>query len=116
MLHTYIHKNANVVRERVKGPLLEYLKTTARTHLDGGAISLSKEASEADLQRIAEYSFERYFNGGALFGDPTMAKNIVSELQKSGVTEIAAMMDFGLSFDHVTESLLYLRDLKDSFY
>ncbi|KNE75201.1 luciferase-like monooxygenase (plasmid) [Candidatus Burkholderia crenata] len=114
MMHTYIHEDIGTVRQRVSGPLMRYLKDSAKTHLDGGAISMNISRSEREIERIAEYSFERYFATAALFGDVETTKFTVEKLAAAGVDEIASMIDFGLSVEHALEGLNYLQKLKNS--
>ena len=115
MLHTYLHESVELVRARVSKPLTEYLKSAAKTHFDGGAISLQNRKSDEELDRVAAYAFERYFNGGALMGDFRSASEMVHRIQQAGVNEVASMLDFGLSADEITEGLTYLKDLKCAF-
>lgn len=114
MLHTYVHQDVRTVRDRVREPLMHYLRSTARTHVEGGALATERATSEREIDRIAEYSFERYFSGAALFGDVDSTQKIVSRFEAAGVNEIAAMVDFGLSTSEVMEGLVYLNDLKSA--
>lgn len=113
MLHSFVHWDKGYVHETVRAPFLNYIKDSVRSHLKGGAISLGNEASEKEINRLAEYSFERYFNTAALFGSVDSVQEIVERCKEVGVTEIACLMDFGVEQEKVMNALPYLRDLKD---
>lgn len=118
MIHTFIGKDADEVRVKVKQPFKNYLKT----HFDlvvksAGDLRFSidpQSMSARDLDDLLEFSFDSYFNGKVLMGTPDYCRKLIDNLQRAGVDEIAALIDFGLEFDWVMESLDLLEEVKQS--
>ena len=48
-------------------------------------------------------------------GTPDTCKTMIDSLKEAGVDEIAALIDFGVEFDWVMESLHHLKEIKDSY-
>jgi natural product biosynthesis luciferase-like monooxygenase protein len=111
MLHTFVHRDIEHVMKVVREPLLQYIKTSAVSHIQGGAVSAGRTLSSSELDRMAEYSLERYVKTGALLGDVASTRRIVGQLASIGVGEIACMVDFGPTAEQVLESLTYLTQL-----
>ena len=129
MLHTFVGPDVEEVRSRVRGPFLEYLKTstdliskmrwelTAFAKGDDRKESAAPHMSLADLEPeeldvIMEHAFERYFKTAGLFGSPTSCLATIEKLKQVGVDEIACLIDFGVSADEVLASLPYLDELR----
>lgn len=109
MLHTLVHENIEYVEQVVRDPFQAYIKSALRGHMN--TVDKDKRPSENELDKMVEYSFERYFKTGALFGS---VKDCVKTVEKAvfvGVDEIACLMDFGIEYSSVIESLPYLRQL-----
>ncbi|OKH27963.1 LLM class flavin-dependent oxidoreductase [Chroogloeocystis siderophila] len=116
MIHTFIGSDIDVVKAKVKQPFKNYLKT----HFDlvvksAGDLRFSidpQTLTPQDLDDLLEFSFESYFNGKVLMGTPEYCRKMIDNLQQAGVDEIAALIDFGVEFDAVMESLQTLQDIK----
>lgn len=129
MLHTYVGRDADEVRDKVRGPFLEYLKTstdliskmrwelTAFAKGDDRKESTPQQMSLADLEPeeldvIMEHAFHRYFKTAGLFGSPASCMATIEKLKQYGVDEIACLIDFGVAADDVLASLPYLDELR----
>ncbi|AWM05853.1 MupA/Atu3671 family FMN-dependent luciferase-like monooxygenase [Bradyrhizobium symbiodeficiens] len=129
MLHTFVGPDAAEVRSKVRGPFLEYLKTSTdlvskmRWELTAFAKGDERQASAApqmslanldaeELDVIMEHAFERYFTTAGLFGSPSSCLATIDKLKQSGVDEIACLIDFGVAADEVLASLPYLDELR----
>ncbi|HEY9456248.1 MAG TPA: MupA/Atu3671 family FMN-dependent luciferase-like monooxygenase, partial [Bradyrhizobium sp.] len=129
MLHTFVGRDADEVRSKVRGPFLEYLKTstdliskmrwelTAFAKGDDRKEHTAPHMSLADLEPeeldvIMEHAFERYFKTAGLFGSPTSCMATIEKLKQFGVDEIACLIDFGVAADDVLASLPYLDELR----
>lgn len=129
MLHTFVGRDADEVRSTVRGPFLEYLKTstdliskmrwelTAFAKGDDRKEQAAPNMSLADLEPeeldvIMEHAFQRYFKTAGLFGSPTSCLATIEKLKKFGVDEIACLIDFGVAADEVLASLPYLDELR----
>ncbi|WP_103667735.1 LLM class flavin-dependent oxidoreductase [Pseudanabaena sp. BC1403] len=118
MIHTFIDNDLDAVRRKVRQPFKNYLKT----HFDlvvksAGDLRFSidpKTMTAQDLDDLLDFSFETYFNGKVLMGTPAHCQTMIDSLQQAGVDEVAALIDFGVEFDWVMESLDFLKDLKNS--
>ncbi len=117
MIHTFIGSDMNAVRRKVKQPFKHYLKT----HFDlvvksSGDLRFSidpKTMTAQDLDDLLDFSFEAYFNGKVLMGTPAYCQTMIDNLRQAGVDDIAALIDFGVEFDWVMESLDLLKDMKN---
>lgn len=115
MLHTYLGDDMERVRQRVRAPMTEYLRTSLGLHERQArtrATGLDSVAFDAaDEQALLAHAFERYFQGGGLFGTPRACLGLVARLHAAGVDEVACLIDFGLSFEDVMSGLEPLAEL-----
>lgn len=116
MLHTFIGESASQVRELVRAPFCEYLKSNIGL-LGGLAQSRGQNfdvasLSAADLDAFVGLLFERFYGSRALFGTPESCVGLVRELGAIGVDEIACLLDFGPSPDVILDHLPYLDRLR----
>jgi len=115
MLHTFVHPDATLVRRAVEQPLKEYIRTSLSQHL---AASLTRSAAapgDVDEAQILDYAFERYFCTSGIFGPPELASRIVDEALGAGVNDIACLVDFGVQYPLVMESLRHLKTLVERY-
>ena len=129
MLHTFVGPDVDAVRSKVRGPFLDYLKTstdliskmrwelTAFAKGDDRKEHAAPNMSLADLEPeeldvIMEHAFDRYFKTAGLFGSPTSCMATIEKLKQFGVDEIACLIDFGVAADDVLASLPYLDELR----
>ena len=111
MLHTLVHANLQIVEEAVREPFFAYIKSALTGHIKH--FKPNETPSNSELNKIVDYSYGRYFKTGALFGSVTDAKTIAEHAMTVGVNEIACLMDFGVDYQLVMESLPYLLQLKE---
>jgi natural product biosynthesis luciferase-like monooxygenase protein len=127
MLHTFVGQDEDEVRETVRGPMKEYLRSSVDlikqaawsfpTFVQRGAqngkspveIMDSQPLSEQEMDALLEHAFSRYYGTSALFGTPARCLELVDKLKSAGVDEIACLIDFGVHTDTV---LAHLQDLK----
>ena len=122
MLHTFVGDSAPAVRETVRGPLIEYLRSSAslirhyawafpafrkRSGADTEAVDLAS-LSEEELEGILDHAFDRYYETSGLFGTVEGVLPMVDRVRSVGVDEIACLIDFGVPADQV---LRHLEDL-----
>jgi len=111
MVHTFLGDDNRLVKETVRGPFTEYLKTSVDLWRQ-----LSTNLNELDPQEKAQmldYAFERYYRTSALFGTPDSCCEFVSRLAQAGVNEIACLIDFGIEQDTVLAGLHSLQAFKE---
>ncbi|MDT5268374.1 MAG: hypothetical protein QOH49_560 [Acidobacteriota bacterium] len=113
MVHTFVGEDTQAVKEKVRRPLSNYLRTYfkqfERIHYDPESVS---EADKDDLMRAA---FENYFQHSTLLGSPAKCARLVERLTELGIDEVACLVDFGVETDDVIESLGLLNELKEHF-
>jgi natural product biosynthesis luciferase-like monooxygenase protein len=113
MLHTFVGEDLAQVRQQVRQPFTEYLKTSVDLWRQGS--QNLDELSQKEREDLLAYAFERYFQTSALFGTPDTCLEMVTRLKKIGVDEIACLIDFGVEVDAVMKSLDSLKRLKADF-
>lgn len=117
MIHTFLGDDINTVKEKVRRPFCNYLKT----HYDllenlakGMGLNVSlKDFSEDDLDSLLLFGVEGFMKGRSLIGTPESCRPLIDELENAGVNEVACLIDFVQDFDYVMESLPYLSKLKE---
>lgn len=115
MLHTYLGGDRDTVRDRVRVPFREYLRSSLGL-VEKLIASLGlpvdlKSLSPKDLDDLLDFAFNRYWETSGLFGTVDGCRPMVERMAKIGVTEIACLIDFGVDTDLVLDSLPLLRDL-----
>ncbi|NEP84979.1 MAG: LLM class flavin-dependent oxidoreductase, partial [Okeania sp. SIO3B3] len=69
MMHTLVHRDIATVEAAVREPFFDYIKSGLRGHIQ--TLRETQRPTEAEINKIVDYSYERYFRTGALFGAPT---------------------------------------------
>ncbi|MEO0935832.1 MAG: LLM class flavin-dependent oxidoreductase, partial [Cyanobacteria bacterium J06641_2] len=117
MIHTFLGDDINTVKEKVRRPFCNYLKThyeLLESLAKGMGLNVSlKDFSEDDLDSLLLFGVEGFMKGRSLIGTPESCRSLIDELEKAGVNEVACLIDFVQDFDYVMESLPYLSKLKD---
>ncbi|MEN9566913.1 MAG: hypothetical protein RLZZ69_2109, partial [Cyanobacteriota bacterium] len=111
MLHTFVAEDLEFVREQVREPFINYIKSSVDLWRQGS--QKLEELSSDEQKKLLDYAFERYFQTSALFGTPTTCLNMVQQLQAIGVSEVACLIDFGVDLDSMLTNLASLDKLKN---
>ncbi len=130
MVHTLIGDDVDEVRELVRPPMTDYLRsslalikeaawsfpTFKQRAADSGRSPLDifddQDLNEQEMEALLEHAFNRYFDGSALFGTPESCREMVDHLRRVGVDEVACQVDFGLPAEVVLSRLPHLDSLK----
>ena len=126
MLHSYVGRDRDQVRRIAEGPMKSYLaaavglvkqyawafpafkKPAGVTNpMDIDLRTLSDEENAA----ILDFAFHRYFEDSGLFGTVEDALARVEQLKRIGVSEIACLIDYGISPAKVMEGLYPLAEV-----
>lgn len=119
MMHTFIGEDIAVVKQKVREPFCNYIKTSF-----GLIENLAKRVNfqvntetfdENDRNSLLSFAFERYFQGRVMIGTLNTCRETIEYMQAIGVDEIACLIDFGLDFDSVMTSLYNLQKLKEEY-
>ncbi|MEJ2539371.1 MAG: LLM class flavin-dependent oxidoreductase [Gemmatimonadota bacterium] len=128
MLHTFVGESDEAVRDRVRDPMKEYLRSSTELlrgfawsfpafKRPGGALSPGDvdlaTLSEEEVEAILDFAFDRYFETSGLFGTPERCAVMVDRCKGVGVDEIACLLDFGVDTPAVLESLPLLKQVRD---
>jgi len=123
MLHTFVGHEMAEVKETVRAPFCEYIKSAisleARAASDRGVISSGHKIephmiSANAMKDLLDLTFDRYFHTAALRGTPETCRKFVWDLAEIRVDEIACLIDFGVDADRVKQSLEHLAELRAS--
>jgi natural product biosynthesis luciferase-like monooxygenase protein len=120
MLHTFVGEDIDEVRETVRDPFCEYLKTSFGL-IRNLARSLdldidSKSFTDNDMEALLSHAFDRYFETSGLMGTPSTCMRMIEKLERIGVDEVACLIDFGVEADLVMASLHHLNLLRERSY
>ena len=119
MLHTFIGKDLEEVKELVYEPFTKYLRSSfdlmknmAKTYgIDADDPSFAESGVAALMPRV----FDRYFNTSSLMGTVESCSAMVDKLIGIGVTEIGCLIDFGVDYTNTMNGLNQLKELKDNY-
>ncbi|MDF2368246.1 MupA/Atu3671 family FMN-dependent luciferase-like monooxygenase [Sneathiella sp.] len=132
MLHTFVGEDEDQVRETVREPMKGYLKSsvdllrraswsspTFKQKADATGVTPQEvfekqELTEEETDALLDHAFERYYQTSGLFGTPDSCQELVREIARMGVDEIACLIDFGVDTDLVLKHLTYINDLKNN--
>lgn len=116
MLHTFLGTDRNAVRETVRIPFTNYLRSSFGLVIRAAGDLLPGVDPDAmdpeDVEFLIEQSFDRYFDTGGLFGTPDDGMTMLKTLADAGVDEIACLIDFVPDVDVVLRSLQHLDVLR----
>jgi natural product biosynthesis luciferase-like monooxygenase protein len=127
MLHTFLGDDVDDVKATVRSPMKQYLASAADLIKDNvsawsavrtamateGEDSFSlDELSADDLDALLDFSFERYFDGNALFGTPESCLEMVRTVRDMQIDEICCLIDFGVEITQAIEHLEHLDRLR----
>ncbi len=103
MLHAFTGSDDDRVRQTVSGPFREYL----RSHMEF-LISTGASLSPSEKENLLTLTFDRFYEGGSLFGTPESCLGTVEKFAAIGVNEIACLIDFGIDFETTMGGLRHL--------
>jgi natural product biosynthesis luciferase-like monooxygenase protein len=110
MLHTFIGEDIDTVREKVREPFTNYLKSSSDL-VRNLVQSLGQDAgslTEDDMKPHWDRAFNRYFDTSGLLGTPGKCLQMIERFKAVGVDEVACLIDFGVDSDSVLSNLHYL--------
>lgn len=128
MLHTFVGKSDDEVRELVRGPMKDYLRSAADLikqfawafpafKRPGGDANKPPEIdlqslTPEELDEILDFAFLRYFETSGLFGSVETCVKMIDRVREIGVDEIGCLVDFGLPTETVLAGLPALNDVR----
>ncbi len=121
MVHTYVAGDLASLRDKVREPFCEYLRTSAeltRSFVDALNVPVDfdlNEMSQDDVNDLISQAFDRYTGNWGLFGTVDTCLDKVHELAEYGVDEVACLVDFGMAYEDVMEGLELLEEVKQRY-
>ena len=112
MLHTFVGRSDEEVREKVREPFSNYLRSSVDLWLARSPGQDIGELTEEELADLVSYAFDRYFETSGLFGTTSTCLQMIDRLKSIDVDEVACLIDFGVDFDSVIASLHHLDMLR----
>lgn len=121
MLHTFVGPDLDDVRERVRAPMREYLRSAVGLEnrgaqgggrISGGLKAPAQEIPDDMMEELLDITFERYFDTASLLGTPEKCAEQVARLEDAGVDEVACLIDFGLAEGEVLAGLEQLHAMR----
>ena len=116
MMHTFLGAEVEQVKEDIRQPFCEYLKThygLLENLAKGMGLDVSlDDFSDDDLDSLLLFGVEGFMKGRSLIGTPESCQPFVQQLTDAGVDEVACLIDFVQDFEAVMQSLPYLAQLK----
>lgn len=112
MLHTYLGRSVDEVREVVRGPFSSYLRQSADLMIPADQRAQWESTDPALVGQLVDHAFNRYFETASLMGTPEGCLPLVEELEDAGVTDLCCLVDFGVAPDKVMAGLEHLTALK----
>ncbi|GAA4279087.1 non-ribosomal peptide synthetase [Aquimarina mytili] len=117
MLHAFIGEDIEEVERIVEEPFTEYLKTSIGLNkllMEESGLN-SDDIDGKEMKLVLKNAFKRYYKNSSLIGTKSKCSEMVLNLKKIGVDEIACLIDFGVENDKVLESLTHIEELKQLF-
>jgi natural product biosynthesis luciferase-like monooxygenase protein len=119
MLHTYLDKNFDQVRQKALGPFKNYLRSSVSLIANlARSLNLNldlEKMNERDLDDLLAFAAERYMGTSGLFGAPEACLDLIESVRGLGVTEIACLIDFGIDFASTMQSIHHIAELQRIF-
>ncbi|WP_137938616.1 MupA/Atu3671 family FMN-dependent luciferase-like monooxygenase [Chitinivorax sp. B] len=112
MLHTYVDNDSKRAKDKVRGPMKQYLEDYIQQYNVLVDESIKQDVA-ANKDAFLEFAFERYFEQASLLGPQDKCQALLNTLADIGVNEIACLVDFGVSTEDVLQSLALLKEMDD---
>ncbi len=116
MLHTFLGKDIDVVKDTVRPYMKDYLAASLKLHKNmARSRNMTKNINEEDEDNLLEYSFGRYFSESSLLGTAETCEKMIQRLIAIGVNDFACLLDFGLPAEAVLKSMQLFDEVKAQF-
>jgi natural product biosynthesis luciferase-like monooxygenase protein len=117
MMHAFLGKDRDDVRDHVREPFVKYLTSSfdllARDLTATAEMDVS-QLRDDEIEYVIRRSFDRYFDTSGLFGTVADGIEMTRKMAAIGVDEIACLIDFGVDPELALTHLQHLVELKDA--
>ncbi len=115
MLHTFVGRDTDSVRQKVREPMIAYLKDSVsliKNFARSIGEALPEDMDGDSMKTMLSAAFDRYFEFSGLFGTPERCLKMIEHLKEAQIDEVACLIDFGVETSDVLESLHLLAEVK----
>jgi natural product biosynthesis luciferase-like monooxygenase protein len=116
LVHTFIGEELGSVRDKVRAPFCDYLRSTVgiiQNLVKSLDLKINLDSlSEADMDALLSFAFDRYFQSASLLGTRATALDTIAGLREIGVDELGCFIDFGVDAASVMQGLERLDELR----
>ena len=109
MLHAFLAQDVESAHAQAREPLLSYFRSSVditRGFIAAQGLGIRMEdLAPADLQTLLEHGVERYLGDGGLFGTADSCMPMIERVRAAGVSEVAALIDFGVPVEATLRSV-----------
>lgn len=116
VLHTYITNDSEEIESLVKPSMIKYLNNfidQQTIYTDESVKQFIERLSKDDQKDIIEHAFKQYYVNRSLIGSPDKCLSLIKILSDIGVDEIICLVDFGLDFNKINNSINILNEIKN---
>jgi len=118
-LHAFIGSTLDEVREQARRPYCQYLKSNfsllKSLALSRGVDVDISQLPEQQLDEMLNFLFEKFLGDRSLLGTSETCCQLLEQLEKIGVDEVACLVDFGISPDEILSNLPRLAAVNRQF-
>lgn len=117
MLHAFLGKDRDDVRDLVREPFISYLTSSfdlVSRDLSATAKMDVSQLRPEEIDYVVRRSFDRYFDTSGLFGTVADGVEVARKISAIGVDEIACLIDFGVDPELTLTHLQHLIELKEA--
>ncbi len=107
LMHSFVHPDKDWVHHVVEAPFKEYIRSSIIPQM----MAVGNNFNDAEIDKIIDYSYARYFNTSGIFGPIEDCKKQIDKVIRAGVNNIAFLQDFGVDYAAVIDSLEYMEQL-----
>jgi natural product biosynthesis luciferase-like monooxygenase protein len=112
MVQACVSETDDEARRVVREPFLAYMRSVQSLWQD--TVETLRTGSTVDQDLLEGMVFERYFQKSTLFGSIDTCVRRAMAFQRAGATELACMIDFGMSYDQSMANLGGIERLRAS--
>jgi natural product biosynthesis luciferase-like monooxygenase protein len=117
MLHTFVGQDVDRVKDLVRQPLKDYIRTSYDLMAGLGAARGvdMRDLPEQEMEGLLERGFERFFANSGLLGTVVDVAATVAKLAEVGVDEAGCLIDFGVDDSDALAALPHLASARELY-
>lgn len=113
MIHTYIDSSEESALSISEKPFKSYLKSSVKL-MEPLANELGLDL-DTQTDELIDIAYKKFSKSNTLIGSPESCQNMLFNIQRIGVTEVACLVDFGVENDKVLSGLEKIVETKTQY-